>query len=486
MYRFSNINWAAFLWGGVLWPLWNRFYGWAVACYAVGIFVGLTSLRLDAAGIITSIIVQQLTSYAFAVFLALRGNRMLAERIEDAQLSFEEKCSARSWTYKSQKRQAFSGILLMFFSCSALIVITYFFPVGFVSLHHLGIAALVYIVLLVILLVLAALYSPKENELLSDSKGGYKKSEESLLFSQIRTGNLYKLFRSPWFPLVFFTALISIGMVPLLLFHQSESELSSFELVEELEKVQRFKINGTESSNDWMHYQDGQFSAVGFIAGSRVFFPEKVEDITVYHAMRFYTGDDLTHEVLSAPEQDFAIPDEVFSYFGQSEFRGRNVVQHRLAHFLFSLSGDSLYVHQITEFEDYTYGSDEVEALLHNSLHLDRSFKMESPDLSSPFWLNVGNSQAFELSGTSMGGRIDSGIDPAVSDRYGFPRGYVAKVYVRTSSMLGNVPIYHFVTIYFQSLEDATSFGGNSITEPGWDIEVSVTVADGVLASSTE
>lgn len=219
--KFTNINWAAFLWGGVFWALWNRFYGLAIGSLVALFVAGSIGSSFGEAGIALSSMVQWLIPHALALYLALNGNRMLAERIERKDLSLKGKENAKFWVHQSQKRQAVAGIICIVGFCTAAIALANLWTFAGVVASSLLPAIVTFLIALVVLLIFALIFHSGKNELLQSSEleSVTEPTPEPLTFA-IRASRRLRDNRTkvPWiFAGIMLTLLLAGIAVPLVL-----------------------------------------------------------------------------------------------------------------------------------------------------------------------------------------------------------------------------------------------------------------------------
>ena len=223
MNKSSSINWAAFFLGGFLWPLINRFYGWALAYSISALFI--TTIVFGVVGsditfLVVSFAVAPIVAWIFAVYFVFRGNRMLSDRIEKTTLTFEEKQEAVEWIRKSQGRQVVGGIAYVIY----VYVWQVYFALYVVQEHALfrliEIGAGIHLVLLVVVLILDLrhrLYSEK-SKYDNESHCTVPPSQKPLI-SEVILLNLRTRARSPWFVPIFVMLLVLLSIAFPLILH---------------------------------------------------------------------------------------------------------------------------------------------------------------------------------------------------------------------------------------------------------------------------
>jgi len=169
MRRFSNINWAAFLLGGFLWALFNKFYLWIVPWVLIGIAANL----LLASGLNDSILFTYAGSFLgtlITAYLAFNGNNMLSKRVIRMELSPESELKERAVIYGRQRTQIMWGIILR----TALYAWTgYLLYVDTISTYGFFVPIMLDAFLVVTTLILAAKFHSGKNELFSEGKAKY-------------------------------------------------------------------------------------------------------------------------------------------------------------------------------------------------------------------------------------------------------------------------------------------------------------------------
>jgi len=224
MNRFSNINWAAFLWGGFFWTLWNRFYGWTAALFIAIVVVNAFGTTFSVTGIVVSSMISGLIQTAAAIYFALNGNRMLAERIDRKDLSSDEKFDAKFWTLGSQKRQVKGALVFIAVSYVAIMILTDMWIYDFnVLLDTIGVLVPLAVTLALLLILASIFYSGRDDLFQSDEAKHSSESTSELLASEGRVSKLLRGNRSkaPWiFASVILVLMFAAIAIPLFLQEQ--------------------------------------------------------------------------------------------------------------------------------------------------------------------------------------------------------------------------------------------------------------------------
>jgi len=179
MDKFSNINWAAFLLGG-LWGFFNKFPLWTflwVLAFLVAnfrirvgdVFVGGTHGDIGSVDILTLAV--GLSGYVLmsmgAIYLALRANHILLRDIQKRGMSLEDETRERAKASAHQHKQLIYGIVYKVYSYTA---IGYSVSIGMISEHVLFTLLGIDVLSLAVVLVLAPRLHPRENELYPGDK----------------------------------------------------------------------------------------------------------------------------------------------------------------------------------------------------------------------------------------------------------------------------------------------------------------------------
>ena len=230
-----------------------------------------------------------------------------------------------------------------------------------------------------------------------------------------------------------------------------------------LEDMQRFRINGIESSNDWIEVSDdGQISILGFVGGiggtlhhdsglesASMFIPETVEGITMYHVIPFFRSVDTVQIAASYEDSRDKIEASTLlivesdpSIYGLVQLDG-------------TVRGDWIHADSITEYRGLGYQFIyEIQPLWRDnpgSRIIRRDFR--EADYEGQFWLDASGGEMSSLFGSSNS----------------------QKTYMRVPARLGSATIYHFVRVRGLDRIDI---------EPGTNSTIYVTVIDGELWAS--
>ena len=172
--RFSNINWAAFLLGG-LWGWFNRFsfwtFLWAMTVYLLLASIGSVSIPTKY-GFASMFIAMS----AIAIWLALRGNRMLLDDIRENGFSPEKEQEERATTSLQQQNQALYGFI---YKVSLYLwMITRVDDHSIFSLSMLFVLLVIDILSLLLVLTIALVFNVEKNELYPKGKFKFKLAHE--------------------------------------------------------------------------------------------------------------------------------------------------------------------------------------------------------------------------------------------------------------------------------------------------------------------
>jgi len=218
-----SINWAAFLLGGFLWPLLNRFYGWALT-YSISA-LSITAIVFAVVGsdttfMIVSFVVAPFVAWPFAVYFMFRGNRMLSDRIEKTTLTFEEKQEAVEWVRRSQRRQVIGGIAFVIYSYAWQVYFVLHVAQEYALFRLIEIGVVIHLILFVTALTFDLGRRPyKEKFKCDDELRDTTLPSRKLLISEVILLNLRTRARSPWFIPIFVMLLILFSVAfPLILY----------------------------------------------------------------------------------------------------------------------------------------------------------------------------------------------------------------------------------------------------------------------------
>jgi len=290
--------------------------------------------------------------------------------------------------------------------------------------------------------------------------------------------------------------LILIGMPYVLGSSSTFSYLaqSSEAHVSALDDMQGFRINGEESSNDWLVQAGSQISITGFVDRGRrktyyddeyrqymMFVPEKVGGITIYHLVPFFETSFTTHEL----SDEIPTGKNLDGLTIEDTVPIRSSKDYRLTSFHFGIHDGWFLANSSLEYSNLYYKyADGIEFLNHSIIPDIKTMRrdVERASAGDVFWLDVSEGEIIELSGTTAGGDyVHEGTRQAGDHPAYLPKEAHTKVYVKVPAKLGTAAIYHVVPVYFFEQDDTQSFGRNDITEPGWNITIPVTVSDGLL-----
>jgi len=266
-----------------------------------------------------------------------------------------------------------------------------------------------------------------------------------------------------------------------------------------IEGLYLYRVDGQESSNDWIELVDGRLSVVGF-AGEAwtgeygsvsflhfpLFVPEVISGVTVYHTLRFMQLSATDKVRLSYEDRmddfDNAIHIENgFESVRHDEFLEETWQQHYvLTRVEFSIHDGWLLAERVEEFENVFYPHDNFSGLLltaaYATLGWERDFARHGSQ--GKYWLDVSEEEVFSLSGIAAGGEAESNWENQ-RGAVDFSRAdYAAAVYVAVPNRLGAAGMYHLVRTYFLDDSYQKFFQENSICLSNWDIEIPVTLKD--------
>jgi len=288
-----------------------------------------------------------------------------------------------------------------------------------------------------------------------------------------------------------------------------------------IDDLQRFRINGQESSSDWLVRQSElQFSATGFLfrsmteAGgygvnypsfySFLFIPERVSGTTIYHVIPFQESEDTVYSFLDPDSRKETIKDSMITRANRSlppdsdSVIRPSVSEYRLARLEFSIhKGWQIHADYIGEYWNLTYRyagySDFFSRPDYYPFHMDffdlaaASRALVNRNLEGDFWLDVSDDESFELSGVYIGrDYVQIDRNSSVEYPHHLPDGKHVRAYVLVLVGFNTASIVHAVPIYFldqtgeQFFEeiDAMRLGD------GADIAISVIAQDGALVFS--
>ncbi|MCL2606235.1 MAG: hypothetical protein FWD93_03035 [Coriobacteriia bacterium] len=301
------------------------------------------------------------------------------------------------------------------------------------------------------------------------------------------------------------------------LFLMDEYPRQEFERVDEMtpsmvtiDNLQRFRINGVESSNDWIvQLSDNQFQVTGFlftsgdfVFGEQVpeplllFVPERVSGVTVYHIIPFRKTDNTTYEFLDLPASSSFIDNSLIIETNKPLPSDDGTAMHegfspyRLARINFSVFDGLIYADHIEDCWNLVYRYGEFERFVYRieSYNLgDASRVFDEQHLRSQFWLDVSDGESFEMFGSCIGGRfVQIGGNSQAKYPHRLPSGEYMLTYVTVPVNLGVITrMAHVVPVYF--LEQRTRFfEGNDLIQPYrvWEISIPVTTTYGVVVFS--
>jgi len=240
--------------------------------------------------------------------------------------------------------------------------------------------------------------------------------------------------------------------------------------IEAIRNLRRFKINGAESSNDWIELKNERLSVTGFVNRSSystyyndyqqfmMFVPEEVEGITVYHVIYFVETPNTKREIVGHLERDDGFSDAIIDLCLDDDAR-RHVLpaqnDHLLTQLTFSIHDGWIRAEHVREYRNVFYGRpDSISPINSDAAPRTGIMRQElrNIDIEDSFWLDVSEGEVFELSGASNGG--GSGAQ-----------------FARVPARLGSAVIYHFVRV--EGLNFNTGSSGN--------FTVPVTLSDGAL-----
>jgi len=164
MREFSNINWAAFLLGG-LWGFINKYYLWGFSWFAVNVFANVilrAGIYYDIVSgstiVAVSIGSRHILMATIAVYLAMKGNEMTFVRM------WHEQRAGKHFIPMQKHKQVALGLLYRLLSYA---LIVYSALTGVHSMWILPLVLAIDMLSLAALLLLALRYHPK-NELPSN------------------------------------------------------------------------------------------------------------------------------------------------------------------------------------------------------------------------------------------------------------------------------------------------------------------------------
>jgi len=233
----------------------------------------------------------------------------------------------------------------------------------------------------------------------------------------------------------------------------------------DLERVQRFRIQGVESSNEWIELNDGgQISIVGFLGGgiggvtyhdsglelSSLFVPETIEDITVYHVIPFFRS--------AGTEEAFVFPEDSV---GKIESKILPIVESSSPTTLLirldgTIRGEWIHADSITKYRGLDYqNSVNIQLLWRDGSPKANAIRrdFDAADSEGQFWLDISDGETSSLFGSSSSWGL----------------------YLGVPARLGPTAIYHFIGMRSLTQVDV---------EPGANFIIYVTMVDGELWAS--
>ncbi|MCL2746720.1 MAG: hypothetical protein FWE48_06525 [Coriobacteriia bacterium] len=226
----------------------------------------------------------------------------------------------------------------------------------------------------------------------------------------------------------------------------TELEQSNKLRKEALESIQRLRINGVESSADWIKDEGSTLSATGFAVGRQlenqnefrlvmIWLPEEIGGVIIYHALPFMVSRDTAFYRLASEKRpdhidgsilvDTSIepfPGSIYTPFSQEE---------QLVKVDFSIHEGWIKADRISLFGDLAYRCNETSRMMNIPSGYEQYRDAQRAVLDNVYWLDVSEGDTCELYGV-------------VSSS---PR------YIRVPSRLGTATMYHFVRVY--GLEDS-------------------------------
>jgi len=235
-----------------------------------------------------------------------------------------------------------------------------------------------------------------------------------------------------------------------------------------IEEMQRFRINGIESSKSLVEHHDEYLSIVGFANktsfveyhefGYRQFqmiVPEKVEGVMVYHVLYFFETPDTIWEdrIASKMSGDF---DDFTIDLGRRPRDDSSAHDHQMICLIFSVHDSWIRAERIFSYSDMYYKRSESSSAIFRDAFPDfRTMRRERQTAESEgqFWLDISEGETIELAGVGNG-------------------GVSAKMHVRIPAKLGSAVIYHFVRVRGLEQENVKASGA---------VVIPVTLSDGTL-----
>jgi len=239
-----------------------------------------------------------------------------------------------------------------------------------------------------------------------------------------------------------------------------------------IDDMQRFRINGTESSSDWIEQYGDVLSATGFVSGFgystyhrydfrqfMFFVPEEIDGIMTYHVLFFFETPSTVLETLDASERDDNFGNMVVVDRNSDVItsRGASIGGNRLARVDFTIHDGWIRAERIVEYANAHYPqSRSISFIESDAFPRPEIMRQEWDEADSEelFWLDVSEGEIFELRGASNGGMS-------------------AATHARIPARLGYAVIYHYVKISNLNPGDARDFVGT--------FTVPVTLREGVL-----
>jgi len=281
-----------------------------------------------------------------------------------------------------------------------------------------------------------------------------------------------------------------------------------------VDDLQRFRINGVESSNDWIvQHDNNQFSVTGFLVkvndgfedyGSDIFresilfVPERVSGVIIYHVIPFFETSGTTYELLYGAERDDNIDDslidEVRIPLPSEDDHSIDAafppdLGFRLVQLDFNTQYGRIHADHIGDYWNllYRYGEYSSSLILWHAFSVDDlGGFFPDQNFGSSFWLDVSDNEIFELSGIYAGGNlIQASQDFSLKRPHRLPDGEYVRAHISVPVWLGNVTICHLVPVYFSNRGDVEYFEKDlTKLQWGWELTIPVTVAYSSLVFS--
>jgi len=276
-----------------------------------------------------------------------------------------------------------------------------------------------------------------------------------------------------------------------------------------IESMQLFRINGTESSNDWVQVHDEKMSVTGFLVNvegeltSRDFrrtthlelaiiVPETIEGVTIYHLVSFLRTPETTYNFLDWDDRvddidDALIFERNFSIPAEGDSIAVNPsLGFQLVHVDFSIHDGWLRADHIGSYWRLFYLYSDYSGILRRPI-FPTSPRGAPPELKDQdsIWLDASKGQTTEVKGAWSGNDfMYISYRREKSTLNSLPDGEYARVYVRVPAKLGTATIDHLVPVYFQNRQDVQPFKSDDLALAGWGVTVPVTVKYDVLVFS--